>query len=108
MPSSVRASSATSSSAAGWGTPREGSRVRAISSAVVVSWAIGAIARRAIIIAGEQREARSGQYAEQQEQLDARDGGLGVGDRWPYWMTIRPIGSSVPSMRTAAAWLSTR
>ena len=50
MPSSVRASSATSSSACGWGTPREGSRVRAISAAVEVSSAIGAIARRAIAI----------------------------------------------------------
>ena len=46
MPSRVRASSATSSSAAGWGTRRLGSRVRSISRATDVSWAMGLIARR--------------------------------------------------------------
>ena len=50
MPWRVRDSSETSSSASDWGTTREGSRVRAISAATVVSRAIGAIARRAIIM----------------------------------------------------------
>ena len=48
MPSRVRASSATSSSASGCGIRREGSRVRSIVRAVSVSSAIGDIARRAV------------------------------------------------------------
>ena len=48
MPSSVRDSSATSSSASVVGTRRAGSRVRSISRAAAVSAAIGAIARVAI------------------------------------------------------------
>ena len=48
IPSSVRASSATSSSASGCGIRREGSRVRSIVRAVSVSSAIGVIARRAV------------------------------------------------------------
>ena len=47
MPSSVRASSATSSSASGWGIRRLGSRVRSISRAAEVSSAMGRMARRA-------------------------------------------------------------
>ena len=62
---------------------REGSRVRAISAAVVVSAAIGAIARRAIAIPASSASAGAGEHAEQQEQLDARDRRLGVGDRAP-------------------------
>ena len=49
IPASVRESSATSSLATGAGKLRLGSRVRAISAAVEVSWAIGAIARLAIM-----------------------------------------------------------
>ena len=48
IPCSVRASSATSSSASGWGIAALESCVRAISAAVEVSVAIGCIARRAI------------------------------------------------------------
>ncbi|MDX6677283.1 MAG: hypothetical protein QOE31_1335 [Solirubrobacteraceae bacterium] len=49
MSSSVRASSATSSSASTSGIRWAGSRVRSILRAVAVSAAIGAIARRATI-----------------------------------------------------------
>ena len=61
-------------------SPREGSRVRAISAAVLVSSAIGAIARRAIAMPASSARPAAGEHAEQQEQLDARDGRLGVGD----------------------------
>ena len=81
---------------------REGSRVRAISAAVEVSSAIGAIARRAIAIPASSARPVPSEHAEQQEQLDARDRRLGVGDRRPYWMITWPIGSSLPDTRTIA------
>ena len=83
MPWRVRASSETSSSASDWGTTREGSRVRAISAAVLVSRAIGAIARRAIIMPANSATPGSDEHADEQEELDARDGRLGVGDAAP-------------------------
>ena len=96
MPWSVRASSATSSSAAGWGTPREGSRVRVISSAVDVSWAIGAIARRAIIIpASSARPVPASTPSSRKSSTRATVASVSE-TRWPYWMIIRPISSSVP------------
>ena len=83
MPSSVRASSATSSSAGGWGMPREGSRVRAISAAVEVS--CGDRRHRAARDrhARGEREQAAGEHAEHQEQLDALDRRLGGRDLAP-------------------------
>ena len=54
--------------------------MRAISAAVVVSVVIGCIARRAIVAPGEQREAGAGERAEHEQQLDARDRVLHVGE----------------------------
>ena len=95
MPSSVRASSATSSSASGWGMRREGSRVRAISAAAAVRSAIGAIARRAIAMPAISAQHAAGEHAEQQEQLDPLDGCLGRTTRRPYWTIDAADGSPV-------------
>ena len=80
MACSVCASSATSSSARGWGSDFDGSRVRSMSWAAAVSSAIGAIARRPSSDAAEQREQRAAEHARAEEQADAPDGGLDVGD----------------------------
>ncbi len=108
IPSSVRASSPTSSSACGWGTLREGSRVRAICSAVAVSSAIGAIARRAIATpASSAKAAPANTPSSRNSSTRAIVAFVSATER-PYWITTRPIGSPLPAIPIVAGRLITR
>ena len=107
-PGIVRASSETSSSASDWGTPREGSRVRAIASAVEVSSAIGAIARRAIAIPASSASPLPASTPNSRNS-STRAMVASVSDIWrPYWMITCPTGSSLPAARTIPGRLTTR
>ena len=102
MPSSVRASSATSSSAVGWGTCGDGSRVRSISRAR--RGQRGDRRHRAARDRqpGEQRQRRAAEHAEEQEERDARDGRLDVGDAAARTGRSRcPIGSPLRAERAS-------
>ena len=70
--------------------------MRVISSAVAVSSAIGAIARRAIIIpASSANPAPASTPSSRNSSTRATVASVSE-TRWPYWMIIRPIGSSLP------------
>ena len=85
-----RASSATSSSASGRGTSSEGSRVRSISRATLVSSAIGRMARAGHEQAGQQGQGAAGEHAEREQQAHARDRGLTEDSGRAYWMIALP------------------
>ena len=108
MPCSVRASSATSSWVTGSGTRRDGSRVRAISAAVVVSSAIGAIARRAIAIPASNASPLPASTPSTRNS-STRATVASVSDvRRPYWMATSPSSWLVRLIRTGAGRLTTR
>jgi hypothetical protein len=107
MPCRVRASSATSSSAGGTGTLREGSRVRAISAALLVSVAIGAIARRAIAMPASSASPLPASTPSRRNSSTRLTVASVADTSRPYWMISRPTGSpSSPSTYTRR--LSTR
>ncbi len=106
MPSSVRASSETSSSAGDCGIPREGSRVRAISAAVLVRRAIGAIARRAIAIPAIKAKQVPASTPSSRNNSTRRTVASVSETLRPYWMITSPTRS--PFCSTTPGRLSTR
>jgi hypothetical protein len=92
----------------GSGTRREGSRVRAISSAVVVSSAIGAIARRAIINPASSASAVPASTPKSNPSSTSATVASVSETRRPYWMITWPIGAVTPVKWIGTTRLTTR
>ena len=82
--------------------------MRAISAAVEVSSAIGAIARRAIIIPASSASPVPASTPSSRNSSTRATVASVSEMRRPYWMITWPIGSSLPEMRTTTARLITR
>ena len=95
------ASSATSSSASGWGMVSDASRVRSISRAASVSSVIGAIARRAVARPASSASSAPPSTPKAEEHAHAVGGRLDVGDRRAR--TARRSGPGQPTTSTRRA-----
>ena len=102
----MRANLATSSSAAGWGISREGSRVRAISAALEVSSVIGFIARRAIASPASSARAVPASTPSSRNSSTLRTVASVSSTLLAYWTNTCP--RATPSRRTGALRASTR
>ena len=82
--------------------------MRAISAAVEVSSAIGAIARRAMARPAKNARAVPASTPTSSPSSTRATVASVADTRRPYWMTTSPMGSSEPLIRTGAARLMTR
>ena len=82
--------------------------MRAIVSAVEVSSAIGAIARRAIAIPASSASAVPASTPKSRNSSTRATVASVSEMRRPYWIITWPSRSSLPAARTTPAWLTTR